>query len=370
MNKNDDPYEILEVSKDADAAEIKKSYRKLALKYHPDRQTTEDDKEKSHSIFARLSAAYEILSDEEKRKEFDIRQEKRARKAAAKAAKEAEEAQPKQKREFFQSPISKPKPKVGKPTSDKTTKTTSTKAEEEAPQRKRGSWFSSNKKSTPAKSNVEEAPTIPTSPKKQNVETESAPTSPTKSPIKGFNSGKSVTSTKSAPAAPRSPNKQSKKGMPSNISVSSTISTPTKPSGKWTSGLADKTLERPLGAMESAEDDFFERTKFHDPYDIFKKVFEEEFGEEFTPSTVPDLTTPKPVISKKKGSTLPKSKLEKGSSKPAASKPSKTSDNMILKDAGDNRPLAMKMTTKSFMHEDGTVEKIIFCRFHRTQGSF
>ncbi len=63
-----DYYEILDVSKNASADEIKKSYRKLALKYHPDRNP--DDPE-SEEKFKEASEAYEVLSDSEKRGLYD-----------------------------------------------------------------------------------------------------------------------------------------------------------------------------------------------------------------------------------------------------------------------------------------------------------
>ena len=63
-----DFYEILGVQKNASDDEIKKSYRKLAMKYHPDRN--KDDKE-SERKFKEVSAAYEILKDSEKRSADD-----------------------------------------------------------------------------------------------------------------------------------------------------------------------------------------------------------------------------------------------------------------------------------------------------------
>lgn len=62
-----DPYAVLGVSKTADMAEIKKAFRKLAKKYHPDQSKDPKAKEK----FAEVSAAYEIVGDEKKRAAFD-----------------------------------------------------------------------------------------------------------------------------------------------------------------------------------------------------------------------------------------------------------------------------------------------------------
>jgi curved DNA-binding protein len=61
-------YKILGVEKTASAAEIKKAYRKLALKYHPDKNP--DDKE-AEAKFKQISEAYAVLSDEKKRQEYD-----------------------------------------------------------------------------------------------------------------------------------------------------------------------------------------------------------------------------------------------------------------------------------------------------------
>lgn len=63
-----DYYEVLGVSKDANDGAIKKAYRKLALKYHPDRNP--DDK-KAEENFKEAAEAYEILSDAQKRARYD-----------------------------------------------------------------------------------------------------------------------------------------------------------------------------------------------------------------------------------------------------------------------------------------------------------
>jgi molecular chaperone DnaJ len=67
MSKRD-YYEVLEVTKKASKAEIKKAYRKQALKYHPDKNP--GDKEAEHN-FKEAAEAYEVLSDDNKRQRYD-----------------------------------------------------------------------------------------------------------------------------------------------------------------------------------------------------------------------------------------------------------------------------------------------------------
>jgi curved DNA-binding protein len=64
----EDYYQILGVNKDASEDAIKKAYRKLAMKYHPDH--TKGDKT-AEEKFKKISEAYAVLSDKEKRKEYD-----------------------------------------------------------------------------------------------------------------------------------------------------------------------------------------------------------------------------------------------------------------------------------------------------------
>nr|WP_314127868.1 molecular chaperone DnaJ [uncultured Campylobacter sp.] len=63
-----DYYEILEISKNSDSETIKKAFRKLALKYHPDRN--QGDKEAEEN-FKKVNEAYQVLGDEEKRAIYD-----------------------------------------------------------------------------------------------------------------------------------------------------------------------------------------------------------------------------------------------------------------------------------------------------------
>ena len=62
-------YDVLGVSPDSNENDIKKSYRKLALKFHPDRNP--DNKEECETKFKEIAAAYDILSDSEKRSNYD-----------------------------------------------------------------------------------------------------------------------------------------------------------------------------------------------------------------------------------------------------------------------------------------------------------
>lgn len=63
-----DYYEVLGLTKDATEADIKKAYRKLAIKYHPDRNpgdTTAEEK------FKEAAEAYDVLHDPQKRQQYD-----------------------------------------------------------------------------------------------------------------------------------------------------------------------------------------------------------------------------------------------------------------------------------------------------------
>ena len=67
MSSKKDYYDVLSIQRSASKEEIKNSYRKLALQYHPDRNKSPGAEEK----FKEISEAYAVLSDDEKRKRYD-----------------------------------------------------------------------------------------------------------------------------------------------------------------------------------------------------------------------------------------------------------------------------------------------------------
>ncbi len=71
MAESKDYYKTLEVSKDATQDEIKRAFRKLAKKYHPDAQQTPEDKKNAEEKFKEINEAYSVLSDEKKRAQYD-----------------------------------------------------------------------------------------------------------------------------------------------------------------------------------------------------------------------------------------------------------------------------------------------------------
>ena len=75
MSKKRDYYEVLKVAKNASAEEIKKAYRKKAIKYHPDRNQGDETAEEK---FKEAAEAYEVLSDQNKRSRYDQFGDRRA----------------------------------------------------------------------------------------------------------------------------------------------------------------------------------------------------------------------------------------------------------------------------------------------------
>ena len=67
-NQGRDFYKILGVKRNATQAEIKKAYRKLSLKYHPDKNPGDEE---ALAMFQEINAANEVLADQEKRRKYD-----------------------------------------------------------------------------------------------------------------------------------------------------------------------------------------------------------------------------------------------------------------------------------------------------------
>ena len=67
---NNKYYSVLGLKKDSKADEIKKAYKKLAIKYHPDRNT--DNKKEAEKKFAEINEAYSILTDPKKKQQYDM----------------------------------------------------------------------------------------------------------------------------------------------------------------------------------------------------------------------------------------------------------------------------------------------------------
>ena len=68
MSSKKDYYKILNINKNSKEEDIKKAYRKLAIKYHPDKN--KNNKE-SENKFKEINEAYEVLSDENKKRNYD-----------------------------------------------------------------------------------------------------------------------------------------------------------------------------------------------------------------------------------------------------------------------------------------------------------
>ncbi|KAI1141640.1 hypothetical protein F5Y05DRAFT_423378 [Hypoxylon sp. FL0543] len=83
-----DPYRVLEISREADARDIKTSYRRLCLQFHPDKAGPQ-----SHETFVQIQAAYELLSDDTRRLRYDERGKKprRRKKRSNQSTKKADQ---------------------------------------------------------------------------------------------------------------------------------------------------------------------------------------------------------------------------------------------------------------------------------------
>ena len=69
MSQDNEYYQTLGVSRDVTETQLKKAYKKLALKWHPDRNPK--NQEEATEKFKKISEAYEVLSDKDKRQIYD-----------------------------------------------------------------------------------------------------------------------------------------------------------------------------------------------------------------------------------------------------------------------------------------------------------
>ncbi|KAI4983540.1 hypothetical protein ZWY2020_025406 [Hordeum vulgare] len=69
LSKRKDWYKILGISKTASATDIKHAYKRLALQWHPDKNV--ENHEEAENMYREIAAAYEVLSDEDKRVRYD-----------------------------------------------------------------------------------------------------------------------------------------------------------------------------------------------------------------------------------------------------------------------------------------------------------
>jgi len=70
--RSDDYYKVLGVERSATEADVTKAYKRLALRHHPDKHPDPEDKARAEETFKRISEAYSVLSDGEKRKMYDL----------------------------------------------------------------------------------------------------------------------------------------------------------------------------------------------------------------------------------------------------------------------------------------------------------
>ena len=79
-----DYYKILGIKRDADETQIRRAFKKLSLKYHPDKN--KDNPEKAKAKFVEVANAYEVLSDPQKRKVYDMHGEEGVNQESARQA--------------------------------------------------------------------------------------------------------------------------------------------------------------------------------------------------------------------------------------------------------------------------------------------
>ncbi|MBN1517486.1 DnaJ domain-containing protein [Candidatus Sumerlaeota bacterium] len=97
-------YQILKVSKDSPIREVKRAYHQLARKYHPDKASSTEEQQQFEEEFALISEAYNVLKDDDRRKEYDAKLKKETD-AMREATLSGEKTSAKPSTKSFQRPI-------------------------------------------------------------------------------------------------------------------------------------------------------------------------------------------------------------------------------------------------------------------------
>ncbi|KAG7366671.1 chaperone protein DnaJ [Nitzschia inconspicua] len=387
MECGDDPYEILEISPESSTAEIRKKYRQLALLHHPDRQSNDEDRERCHNIFARLSAAYEILSDEENRARYD--QQRKRRKddtGPQKGPPKGSAAKPSSEGRPVRSPPSTSKKQTTKTSSfssfpSKATPSRPTPSPGQTKSKDPPSSSPFNPKVTPSR--PPKSPSDTKTSNRSSFSSFSSRTSPRRpSPVpstKISNKASSFSScsprmsvqasTKAGPNGVKPSSHSPKQGAAVNIAKKKTGVVPSPPFKTKDWKESDVKINRDVEGSKSTKETknsnkkapskmkqrqtHLRGYKFADPYEVFREVFRDEFGEEFVPGSRPKASS---VLSPKPNS-------------PANGQQGKKSQEIgTPKKLPDDRAVMGKTATKQILHENGMVETITTTTITRANG--
>lgn len=269
MDKDDDPWEILGVPRDASEADIKKAFRKGALKYHPDKQQTEEDRIAAHDIFAKLSAAYDTVTDPVKRYDWKLAEEKRC-------AKTVKQSSPSTNNTVKKQPVNTARP----------TTTTAT-ATPNRPQASRPSTASSGGSTgTPPQRQTKASP--------GPIKKPTGPRPSDKAPKVASSPTATVPKTSPVPTTKKTTSSPHVQSRPSVASSSPTAapkrqSVPTDgPKSLKTAPPSQKRASAPTtsggGAVQRQPKTAGTQPTFkvyRDPFDVFDKVMKEEFGDNY-----------------------------------------------------------------------------------------
>lgn len=273
MEKDEDPWEILGVPRDASEAEIKKAFRKGALKYHPDKQQTDEDREAAQGIFSKFSAAYETLNDPVKRYDWKQAEEQRLSKASRRPP---AKTMPRKQPASPGTPPHQRTPPSGAPNSQKTSGNKSQKRPSGAPRAGRPS-AGPNPADRPSSKTGNPSPSHQGTPppgKRAGATPSSTKSTHSPTPPVGRKSTSAASQRKSSAATPRdkSPKRTTApvngQKRPTSKEGAEKRTSPPMSMG-WQRRAPQKVGKQP------------EVKKYRDPFDIFDSVMKEEFGDDY-----------------------------------------------------------------------------------------